>query len=489
MTSTAKPTVIFRADGSARTGLGHLFRCAALSRMLRPYYRTVLQYAEAPPPVIAQLRKAFDELRAGPQGQGERSSNSVVVFDGYHFGPDDHAAAGPGPVVCIDDIHAHPFDVDLVINHAPIPNLVNNYRLGPKTTFAGGLAYALLRPAYLEAARRPIGEEDRERFFICFGGSDHRNVTTSLLRQLTALGYDRPVDVVLGAANVHTGSVTAAATHYPGEVHLYHSLDDTSMLQRYQHARLAFLPASTVLVEAMAAGVPTITGYYVDNQINIYRGICALGLSVGIGDWNEPDDLRTAIERVQEAGVGESTAPARRYVDGYSDLNLRQLFDQLPARKPLLAVRPAQPGDMMTYFHWANDPGVRSAAIQTAAIPLEDHRGWFHRRLDDKSSLLLIFHYRNAPCGQLRYDLSRGTALVDISVDPTFRGGGLARRFLALGEEQLRYRHPDVERIEARVRPENAASARTFAGSGFARVAAVTEGGLELLRFEKRLSP
>lgn len=490
-------SIIFRADGHARMGLGHLYRSAALAAMLKPYFRCRLVYHHAPRRALMAIAANFYDSVAleddGPDAllrritPGENAFLPIIVLDGYHFRTDyQRAIVDAGhKLVCIDDIHDCEFLADLIINHAPVTGLETKYRHARHTALAFGTAFALLRRPFLEAARAPMTEVAGGGFYVCFGGSDGNNVSGQLIGWLTALGYTNPIDVVLGGANRFGDQVAAAAEAYPGEVTVHHNLDDAAMIALYRRSRLAFLPASTTLLEAIATGAPVVTGHYVDNQIDIYHGFMALGFVRGIADWNAPTALGAAIEAALLTSVEEYRRKARSVIDGYSDVSLRLLFEQLATGEEPLTCRPAGPGEMRQYFEWVNAPAVRQTAIRQDLIAWADHVGWYTRRLADPDSLLLFYTFRGRPCGQLRYELAEGEAVVSISIDKTFRGKGLGSRLLRLGERQLRARHPTLKTLVAYVRPDNLPSVKIFERDGFTFVRREILHGTVLLRLEK----
>lgn len=507
MNERSRPLVFFRADGSTQMGLGHLYRSAALAMML-PSFRRVLVTAADASILKNTIREAFDEVLHLSEekeatdflqliGRYGEADPPLVVLDGYHFGMvyQREIKARVSGLVAIDDIHAYPFLADLVINHSPVSDLPQRYRLSERTILAHGLAYGLLRQPFLRTARSAEQQDRGSRFFICFGGSDALNVTTQLINWLSQLGYKRPLDVVLGPANPHADTVADAAKRYVGKVTLFQALNDEQMIERYQQAALAFLPASTTLLEAMAVGVPTVIGYYVDNQRDIYRGFIDRQLAHGIGDWTSPTRLGETISAAlensspQPSTVLPNTPHLRpRPIDGYSGVNLRLAFEQLAEQETLLLCRPAEVNDARQYFAWVNEPTVRQSAVRTEPIAWENHLRWFTNRVGSPRSLLLYFSTALGPCGQLRYDLDeKGGALIDIGVDPAQRGRGLARRMLELGEKQLVSRKSEASTQVAYVKPANVASARTFERAGFERRGQTVENGTVLWKFEKQL--
>lgn len=496
-----RPLLLFRADGNSQMGLGHLYRSAALANMLKPIARCGLVNHGSPVPMLDDLQRHFefveqlstDDVQDFIEAFEKKDilkDSQVVVLDGYHFTTDVQRAllAAGKRLVCIDDIHSYEFLADVIINHSPVNNLVEKYKREAHTALALGLDFALLRAPFLSVARRQHKPEKRGHFYVSFGGSDSNNISTQLIRWLTELGYTHPIDVVLGAANVFRAAVEKAAEKYPGTVTIHQNLADEAMIDLYQKARLAFLPASTTLLEALACRVPIVTGFYVDNQVDIYHGFMEKRLLAGVGDWNEPHCLRQAIEQCLSVDIDVYQRQARHLIDGYSNVNLSLVFHQLLSGEEPLVCRTARTEDVVQYFNWVNDPLVRSTAINTDPIAWEEHVSWFGDRVNDENCLLLFFSLRNVPCGQVRFQIDGGHAVVSISIDPRYRGKKLATRMLRIAEYQLRSRYSSVSLVSAFIRPDNIASQKSFKHSGFYFVLEETQQGTQLLRYQRSYS-
>ncbi len=488
-------------------GLGHLIRSAALAEMLRDDFCCVLARRHLPDALLPEMERVYDQLmdlRSVEEGLPEaeylaefarmpdpHGINPVVILDGYHFRTDyQHVLKEAGlKLVCIDDIHAYRFEADVVINHAPIEGLAQQYDLSDQTTLLTGLSYSLLRPAFLSAARKrqtrsPAGEK---RYYICFGGSDFNNISGQLIGWLTDAGCSVPLDVVLGAANNHQPTVAQAAAAYPASVTIHQDLGEEEMIELLKKAFLAFLPASTTMIEGLTVGVPVVGGYYVDNQIAIYGGLVKKGLIHGIGNWNAPVGLAKVVARLSLPAAPTRT-PVGHYLDGYARVNFTQLFRQLIRGEELLIARPALPEDVETYFRWVNDTEVRKNALQSEPITWKIHQGWFTDRLAEPTSLLLLFSVLNQPCGQVRFDSGGHSAFIDISLDQEFRGRGFGSRMLYLAEEQLRLRKPGITQVIAWVKINNTASVRLFEKSGYKKTNNFIQQNKELFTFHKILN-
>ena len=118
--------------------------------------------------------------------------------------------------------------------------------------------------------------------------------------------------------------------------------------------------------------------------------------------------------------------------------------------------------DKELLFHWANDTCVRAASFQTEAITWETKVKWFEKMLDNANILQYIYEYDGKPAGQVRLNLQEGKGLISYSIAEEFRGTGRAKRMLALLEDMIKVKYPDIRELEAEVKCENEASKHVF---------------------------
>jgi RimJ/RimL family protein N-acetyltransferase len=154
------------------------------------------------------------------------------------------------------------------------------------------------------------------------------------------------------------------------------------------------------------------------------------------------------------------------------------------APRPPVRVRPAGPDDAERLLAWANDPRTRAAGFHPEPIDEAEHVAWLARRLSSPASRLFIgLDAGGTPIGQVRFERHPGDdAEVSIAVAPEARGRGLGRALLAAGIDAIAAdpSYP-VNGFTARVRPENAASARLFGEAGFREIARTEVDGLACL--------
>lgn len=340
-----KRKVYFRADGHAKMGLGHVIRSLALADMLKDEFechfiiRTplptlreqILEVCESIIP-LSDTNNTIEEAKLITHSY--LTGNEIVVLDGYHFITEyQQIIKDKGcKVVCIDDIHAYHFVADAVINHAPGLDKAS-YSIQPYTKLCLGLDYSLLRKPFLKAAKQIHSLTSIKNIFVCFGGADFNNITLKVLKAF--IDYNIPIrqiNVVLGGANSFKKSIKAfVETISTPIINLHSNLSALEMCRLMEKSDLAIVPASSILYEIIAVKMPVISGYYVDNQINIYHGFNSLNLIYGIGDFNTFADYKKAFFAILGGNNTSIMKRQRLYQKGLSDENYIQLFKKLSA--------------------------------------------------------------------------------------------------------------------------------------------------------------
>lgn len=278
-----KPKIVFRADGSARIGLGHLFRSLALAQMLESRYHITFIIKEAPTAFLEQvLAQGYTYQCITEESEWvDTLPAKIVVLDGYHFAVAlQRDIRRRAKLVCIDDLRDGGFEADLVINHAPGVTQ-DDYVAMPYTKFAFGSEYALLRPSFLEAAsiNRTINAVDT--LLICFGGSDIKNITLAVLKRALLKKQFKKIIVVTGPAYQYESEL---APFINESVEYYHSVGEETMVRLMLEADIAIVPSSSVLLEVIACGTIPIICFTADNQRFFHRQLVENHGFMSIGD-------------------------------------------------------------------------------------------------------------------------------------------------------------------------------------------------------------
>ena len=82
------------------------------------------------------------------------------------------------------------------------------------------------------------------------------------------------------------------------------------------------------------------------------------------------------------------------------------------------------------------------------------------------------------PWGQVRFEIAQGVARVGVSVADWARGHRGGPVLIRSGVRHLLGRRPDVDVVEAGIRPENAGSARSFRIADFVELDPSADGSL-----------
>lgn len=279
MSISAAPRLLFRADGNATIGLGHLVRLLALADQLRGLALGVFLVRE-PTAAVAQLVAAAGwEMHALPANQPWLAEadwlarsfllpTDVLLLDGYNFEEAYQRrlrASGCG-LVYIDDLLAAPVVADILINHSP--GVVEaDYQAAAGTRFLLGPAFSLLRHPFLEGASLPQAPAAIRSALVCFGGADPLRLTLRTLTTLRTLPQLQRVGVLLGGAFGDAAALEHLAAQATGPtIIIYRNVAATSLVELLRAYDVAVVPASTVLIEALVLGRAALTGYYADNQ-------------------------------------------------------------------------------------------------------------------------------------------------------------------------------------------------------------------------------
>ncbi|RYU82398.1 UDP-2,4-diacetamido-2,4,6-trideoxy-beta-L-altropyranose hydrolase [Hymenobacter persicinus] len=269
--------LIFRADGNSTIGLGHLVRSLALADIVGPLAPGFVAI-QAPAPAVRELvaqsgRQLWELPVREPAAEAaalaaELGPTDIVVLDGYGF--DTHyqqtLAASGCRLVAIDDLHAWPMAVDLVINHSP-GITVADYQAARHTRFCLGPEYSLLRAPFLAAAHPPAPPAPIISTLLCFGGADPLQLTARCLAVLLTLPELQEVGVLTGSAFPHAEALHNLAAAFPGKaVRFYQNAPAPDMVTLLQHYQAVVCPASTILIESLVLGKAALTGYFVGNQ-------------------------------------------------------------------------------------------------------------------------------------------------------------------------------------------------------------------------------
>jgi UDP-2,4-diacetamido-2,4,6-trideoxy-beta-L-altropyranose hydrolase len=457
--------VVFRVDGSVQIGLGHLVRCMAMAQMLDNDFEISFVCKEIPVDIIKEIKELRYNLSIIENEDfffNQLRDDTIVVLDHYDLGSDyQKSIKDKGCIlVCIDDIYDKEFFADLIINNAPNINPLD-YKAQTYTQFALGLDYVLLRPVFLSKAKARKITKVVETVFLCFGGSDIKNITKTVVEVLQNDARFKKVIIVAGGAYNYLADLKNTIST-DKRFFLYHSIDGKTMSDLMAEAELAIVPCSGILQEVLTTGCKVVSGMYVENQKYMFENYKALGAFESAGNFSK-EDILLAINR-SCVGVTEFH---NRYIDGKSGDRILKFFKQFKFADEVF-LRNANESDLLKTFEWASNPEVRKFSFNTRPVGFKEHEDWFANKLKDDDCFYYIGVWIDKIFGSIRFDIDGEKAIISYLVDPLYQNKGLGTVLLKRGLDLLLTQSgKELSSVCGEVLFENMASIKIFQNMGY----------------------
>lgn len=492
-------TVLIRADASAKIGTGHIMRCLVLADALRENgfetafltrplegnidhkivqngFRTVSLVSDK---IDAEIETVCEAIRS--------EGASMIVFDHYGIdaGYEKQVKEATGiRVMALDDMYKTHY-CDIVLNQNIYADAGRYDGLVPLSCQRlCGVEYALLRKEFRTIAdkERSVSRKGRFNLLVTLGGADPDNVTLKVMQALEKMkGIDFDVTVVVGAANPHLGAIREFADASGCRFDIV--VNAANMAELMHEADAAVSAAGSTTIELLYMQVPMMLVVLADNQDAVAREMQRQGLGVNLGTARALD-VETLTERIAEylhtriGREGKGQQPASPSIG-----NIEKVVKKMVCVIYVdYTFREATAKDMMAVFSLSNDPEVRKYSVNTAPIPLEDHRRWFEKRLSDTLSPFLVVAHGDTCLGQVRLDKKAEGYVFSISLSRALRGCGFSADIIGKSLQWL----PEGSLAVAYIRHGNTASVKSFKSNGFIPVEAVSNHS-EFLTLTRRV--
>ncbi len=286
-----KKHLLLRANGNSSIGLGHLFRLIGVIEMLADQFDfTFLTSANSASDIIPphypkrnvpEVYSTLDE----PDWLAKTFTpeTTIIITDGYSFDSNYQKKIHDlgFKLVVIDDLAIEHIYADILVNHSP--NITpENYSAESYTKFALGPQFSMLRPSFIEVAKEKRNINSINNLFICFGGADPHNITMKILQYVLDFFQFNEIHVLIGVSYSHKAIHEAFIDNK--NVTIHQNLLELQIIDVMKRCELGIASSSTILYEMCAVNMHILSGYYVDNQENIYNGFVENGLIHGLGD-------------------------------------------------------------------------------------------------------------------------------------------------------------------------------------------------------------
>jgi UDP-2,4-diacetamido-2,4,6-trideoxy-beta-L-altropyranose hydrolase len=469
-----RPIAVFRADGDARMGIGHLARCSALARHLAAlnWDCRLATCSEGPwPDGLVE----FEDVLRLDRGEGSDSRAvqraapqcELLVVDHYGLGADFERGCRPWArrVLAVDDLADRAHDANMLLD-AAAEELDARYReLAPgDCEILCGPDHALLRPEFfarrLSEGRRADGP-DRQRAIVALGSGPIVDLTAAAVRAVHESAPATAIDVVLppSVPSPRFDGVPADAV----SVHRGHS----NLMELMSAASFAVGACGVTAWERCALGLASVAVVTAGNQSNVADTLRRTEAAIVLDA--DAESLRGAVARLAgDTQLRERIAAAAlRLCDGLGAARLAAVLDADPRARDgrPVRLRPVRMSDAPLMLQWQSAPATRAFSHDPNVPTAAEHEAWIGRKLADPCSILAMVLHAGQPAGVLRLDRlpqSSETWLISIYVAPDRYRLGLAGCALALV-----HRVRPHAAFVADVLPGNAASHALFRAAGY----------------------
>lgn len=472
-----RPVAVFRADGGAWIGGGHIVRCGALADALRrdgwrcgfAARADTLSYFTALPDAFTKI------VPLGGDGPDALTAHwpdgcDLLVVDHYGLGLQFERGCRPWArrILAFDDVADRPHDCDLLLDGTP--GRADSTYGGLVPEGAGlllGVDYLPLRREFAALRRRVLPRPTPQppwRVLLCLGAGFVVDTVLDVIDALDASGLEHVLDVVIGALprGDHLRTRVGAKG---GRLHVA----TDAMAKLIADADIAIGAAGVGGWERCCLGLPSVSLILADNQKPNGAALARAGAAHVLPGSSRPVDIVAALTEILEdpdrwqrmsqaaAGLCDGLGPARtvaRIDDRWHD----------KAGAPI-RLRSARSEDALPMLDWQTHPTTRRYARNPEPPTREEHLAWFAAKRADPRCLFQVLTRGDTPAGVLRLDRMEDADAFEVSilVAPEHRRAGLSRAALALGRKLV----SDAD-LWAYVKPENAASIALFRGAGYA---------------------
>jgi len=487
--------IAFRVDGSEAIGTGHIVRCLTLADHLSHEGHSchfIIRDHPGAPVALIEAKGFSCSLLSPPDGTGrEELAHASWLGISQARDAEESLAALQGPVdwlvvdhyaldyrwhvlmrsiaskiLVIDDIADRRHDCDLLVDqNLQIRSGRYEGLVPPACDVMLGPRYALLRPRFAELRVAMTEVRPDGPALVYFGGVDSQGATLTALTAFSEPDMrDRPVDVVVGDLNPHRETIHRWCVER-GNARFHSGGSDMPTLMA--RASIAVGAAGVTAWERCCLGVPTILVTIAENQKPGAAALARECAAIWVGEAGSiSSDTIAAALRTLYAAPSLVTALSHRaaaLVDGRGTGRIARAMASAP-----ITVRTATADDCLPVWEWRNAEQTRRYFHDPAPVPIDDHRRWFARSLQNPRRALLIGERSGEPVGVLRFDKrDDAVALVSIYLIPGREGKGEGTQLLLAGHDWLARNWPDVTAVEAEVLHANKASSAAFLSAGF----------------------
>jgi len=307
--------VVFRVDGNAELGMGHIARCLALSRAMQKIAKDVnllfitKGYREA----VTWISKEGQSLKIIPSNLSETEELAFIATTLLKLKPDIIVTDLPYAseeylrelkkygklMVSIDDIALVTHCADIVVSGYLSAKLKKYKTTNPNTKFLIGVQYLMLREEFekMHQVQRKIRKNARN-VLLTLGGADPENLTMKVVRALSKINQKLDVIVVLGPAYTRHEEFQKLLKELKTSKSKFKvKCNVKNMARLMMRADIAITAGGETIYELAAVGTPSINISHMEHQSINARELERAGavINLGLGKEVSEEQISSAV--------------------------------------------------------------------------------------------------------------------------------------------------------------------------------------------------
>lgn len=458
-------------EGGKNVGYGHISRCIALYDEIqnRKYEVELIIQGDLEDIVLLQGKDFRNENWISIDYLNKTLTNEdYVIVDSYkaQFEHYEKISSKSKKALYIDDIGRLQYPQGIIVNPALDSGFVDYSYTTHERVFTG-TPYVILRSSFSGIERSNI-RNTVSKVLVVMGGTDVRDITTSIIMNICEQNPDISFDVVLNSAQFERISSVKKLKNIT-----YHTnLTAHDMSQIMINSDLAISAAGQTIYELIATQTPFIAIQVAENQQNNVTSLIENIPSQIVLRHDDSNFIESLKKEFFEALSFDSRKTTigemNRIIDGYGRVRIVDALLSAMIKRDGIYLRNVDEMDLKDVFELSNKDYVRQYSINKNKILWEDHVRWFNNVLKDKNIVFyIVTDENNSFLGQIRYKIEKNNATVSISLSDELRGKGLSKKILDQSIVKLFKEKSNINEITAYVSESNIASMKIFTGLKF----------------------
>lgn len=468
--------VIIFTEGGKSIGYGHLSRCVALYDEIKNRGNEVELIIQGDLEDVVLLKgKDFriENWISIDYLNRILTNEDYVIVDSYNAQNEHYKkiSSKSKKALYIDDIGRLQYPKGIIVNPALDAGFID-YSYTTNERVLTGPQYVILRSSFSGIKRSNI-RNTVSKVLVVMGGTDVRDITTLIIKNICEQNQDIIFDVVINS----TQHERISSVNILKNINYHTNLSAEEMSQIMLSSDFAISAAGQTIYELIATQTPFIAIQVAENQQNNVDSLIEHIPSQIVLRHDEDFFINKLKENLQELIMYDYrkriTQEMKGIIDGYGRMRIADALLSIMTKRDEMYLRNANEGDLKDVFELSNKDYVRQYSINKNKILWEDHVKWFNNVLKDKNIVFyVVTDENNSFLGQIRYKLEKDNAIVSISLSDNLRGKGLSKMILNQSIEKLLKENSNIDKILAYVSESNTASMKIFKGLKFKVISA-----------------